>query len=506
MAINRVKRAVGSVMLTPSVPNGREELPRVDVRIQLDDAARRGWAIIARRVVRLAVLIISDSLACLMAGITIGAFLPVWGSGPASSTQSWYSILSMSLVVQPLALGVLGAYAPGLGRIRYGRVFLGVALAAAIIWVQTSLMIGKGAEAPTFNFVGYIALAALLCSLGRISIDTVITAVYRSGIGVRRVLVVGTRDEAARVAESLKHRRASDFRVMGFLSAGLEAEPGSYGTLAKLDSALRTSRADGIIVSSNLTPDAFETLVRHCFRHGAEVFAVPRTLDRIRSTIELTRTRAGTLLALYPHGLRLPQLAIKRALDVAASVLLVVMLAPLLVLITVAIKLDTNGPILFSQLRAGVGARPFRMLKFRTMFADADRMKRELQHLNESGDPRLFKIRNDPRVTRVGRWLRRTSLDELPQLLNVLRGEMSLVGPRPFFPDDILNYEPHHFERLTVLPGITGLWQVSGRSDIVDFEEVVRLDGAYIRNWSIGRDLWILLRTIPAAFGRGGAY
>lgn len=197
------------------------------------------------------------------------------------------------------------------------------------------------------------------------------------------------------------------------------------------------------------------------------------------------------------------QFAIKRAFDIAVTLLIGVLVAPLLVLIAIAIKLDSPGPVVFSQIRAGVGGKPFRMFKFRTMFADADRIKHQLQHLNESGDVRLFKIKNDPRVTRVGKWLRKTSLDELPQLLNVLRGEMSLVGPRPFFPEDLMTYEDHHFRRLHVLPGITGLWQVSGRSDIVDFEHVVELDSRYIDTWSIWRDFLILLRTFPAAFGRG---
>ena len=197
------------------------------------------------------------------------------------------------------------------------------------------------------------------------------------------------------------------------------------------------------------------------------------------------------------------QFAIKRAFDIAFTLLVGILISPLLVLIAVAIKLDSPGPVVFSQIRAGVGGKPFRMYKFRTMFADADRIKHQLQHLNESGDVRLFKIKNDPRVTRVGRWLRKTSLDELPQLLNVLRGEMSLVGPRPFFPSDLEAYEDHHFERLHALPGITGLWQVSGRSDIEDFEQVVQLDRKYIRNWSIWSDFLILVRTLPAAFGRG---
>lgn len=197
------------------------------------------------------------------------------------------------------------------------------------------------------------------------------------------------------------------------------------------------------------------------------------------------------------------QFALKRLVDIVVSIIGLLFLLPLLLIIAIAIKIDSRGPVIFSQTRAGLGGKPFRMFKFRTMVADADKIKMELQHLNESGDIRLFKIKNDPRVTRVGKWLRKLSLDELPQLINVIRGDMSLVGPRPFFTSDLEAYEDEHFERLWVVPGITGLWQVSGRSDILDFEEVVALDRKYIREWNIWKDLKILARTVPAAIGRG---
>jgi lipopolysaccharide/colanic/teichoic acid biosynthesis glycosyltransferase len=158
------------------------------------------------------------------------------------------------------------------------------------------------------------------------------------------------------------------------------------------------------------------------------------------------------------------------------------------------------------QERVGQAGRVFRMLKFRTMRQGADAEKAEFAHLNCTGDHRLFKIPNDPRVTKVGAFLRRWSLDELPQLFNILRGDMSLVGPRPFFESDLAAYDDHHFIRLAVKPGVTGLWQVKGRSSIVDFEEVVQLDRRYIENWSFGMDLSILLHTIPAVLRRTGAY
>jgi lipopolysaccharide/colanic/teichoic acid biosynthesis glycosyltransferase len=196
----------------------------------------------------------------------------------------------------------------------------------------------------------------------------------------------------------------------------------------------------------------------------------------------------------------------KRVVDVVIVVVLLLILLPLFLLIGLLIHLDSPGPIIFRQARAGLGGQPFWMYKFRTMVDRADEIKPRLGHLNASGDLRLFKIRDDPRVTRVGRLLRRTSLDELPQLINVLRGEMSLIGPRPFFPGDLARYAPHHFERLSVLPGITGLWQVQGRSEVLDFEEVVRLDREYIRQWSYWLDLKILARTVPAVLRRDGAF
>jgi lipopolysaccharide/colanic/teichoic acid biosynthesis glycosyltransferase len=199
----------------------------------------------------------------------------------------------------------------------------------------------------------------------------------------------------------------------------------------------------------------------------------------------------------------------KRLLDVAGAATALVVLSPLMVAIALLVRLSSPGPALFRQSRQGRGGRPFEFLKFRTMAADAERRLRELEPLNESAGGVLFKIRHDPRVTPLGRWLRRTSLDELPQLVNVLRGEMSLVGPRPLQMRDVLLLERRDpagsARRLTVPPGLTGAWQVGGRS-ATDFEEMVRLDLAYIEGWSLGQDLRILLRTVGAVVGGRGAY
>ena len=185
----------------------------------------------------------------------------------------------------------------------------------------------------------------------------------------------------------------------------------------------------------------------------------------------------------------------KRTLDVFGSALGLIVLAPLLLLLALAVKMTSRGPVVFVQERCGIGGRRFRFYKFRTMIKDAEDRKRELEHLNEMKGP-IFKIRRDPRTTPLGRVLRKLSLDELPQLWNVLRGDMSLVGPRPPTPDEVARYTPRQAQRLSVMPGITGLWQVSGRSAIPDFERWIDLDLEYARRWSMWLDLRILLKTV----------
>jgi exopolysaccharide biosynthesis polyprenyl glycosylphosphotransferase len=195
----------------------------------------------------------------------------------------------------------------------------------------------------------------------------------------------------------------------------------------------------------------------------------------------------------------------KRVLDIVLSAAALIAAAPLMALIALAIRLESKGPILFKQRRVGIGGRQFWMYKFRTMVDNAESLKSRIQHRNQYNDKKFFKVKEDPRVTPFGRFLRRTSLDEFPQFWNVLRGEMSLVGPRPPVPEEVAHYAEHHYRRLEVTPGISGLWQVSGRSSVMDFEEVVQLDCEYIATRSLSGDLVILAKTIPAILRRNGA-
>jgi lipopolysaccharide/colanic/teichoic acid biosynthesis glycosyltransferase len=193
----------------------------------------------------------------------------------------------------------------------------------------------------------------------------------------------------------------------------------------------------------------------------------------------------------------------KRSVDIAGSVLLIVCTSPIWLTTAALIKLTSSGPVLFIQTRLGKGGAPFRCIKFRTMDPDADDRKIQLLHLNEAGGP-MFKMRNDPRITRMGRWLRKLSIDELPQLICVLRGEMSLVGPRPSLPGEVEAFSADNWRRLAVKPGITGLWQVSGRSDL-SFEQWMELDLEYVERRSFWLDLWLMARTVPAVILQRGA-
>ena len=241
------------------------------------------------------------------------------------------------------------------------------------------------------------------------------------------------------------------------------------------------------------------------------VLADPPAPDRAPATeADAVRLAAEVLWAdgLPPRAQRLSwrlARAVKRLFDITLSAVALLVLLPVFGFIAICIALDSRGPIFYRWRVLGLCGAPFTGYKFRTMVIDADAMKERLSHLNEMNGP-AFKIRNDPRVTRVGRWLRRFSLDELPQLWSVLVGDMSLVGPRPPSAGEFLRFTPEQRLKLAVTPGITCLWQVSGRSNITDFEEWARLDRSYIWQWSLLLDLEVLLRTIPAVFRGSGAY
>ena len=297
-----------------------------------------------------------------------------------------------------------------------------------------------------------------------------------------------------------------DYRVVGYVGTKPGDSHGVLGTTEDLPAIIEAHDAEAVVVCANLPADRINALIEQCLHLGCQVLFPARAVRVYGLRPTLVWHHDQPFFEIGSPVLRARALISKRIVDVVVSGILVVLMSPILLAIAIAVRLDSPGSPFFFQERAGLGGRRFRMIKFRTMRDGAELEKEELAHLNHTGDRRLFKIKDDPRTTRLGRLLRRWSLDELPQVMNVFIGEMSLVGPRPFFEADFEQYEDHHFRRLDAKPGITGLWQISGRSEVLDFEDVIYLDRQYIEQWSFWLDVSILFRTIPAVLRRTGAY
>ncbi|MBV9047454.1 MAG: sugar transferase [Solirubrobacterales bacterium] len=323
----------------------------------------------------------------------------------------------------------------------------------------------------------------------------------------RRALLVGSGKHIEAVADALEHRAHTQVELVGYISLTPRPANGlrSLGQLEQLQDVLVAQRVQEVIIAdSDFPQEKAVELVDSCHRRGVTVQVAPTTMEILIDRAEFVPGQTVPLFTLRPPVFEGIDYALKRSFDLVVSTVSLILLSPLLLAIACAVKLSSRGPVIYRSVRPGIAGRPFFCFKFRTMRERADQIQDDLEELNEKSGA-LFKIRHDPRLTKVGRFLRRFSLDELPQLLNVVRGEMSLVGPRPLPMRDFERLEEWHKKRYLVLPGITGLWQVSGRSEL-DFDDLVRLDFVYLEQWSIMLDLSILLKTIPAVLSRRGAF
>jgi exopolysaccharide biosynthesis polyprenyl glycosylphosphotransferase len=332
---------------------------------------------------------------------------------------------------------------------------------------------------------------------------------------LQNAVIVGAGDVGQVVARKLLQHPEYGINLVGFVDSDpKERRPGLehlnvLGSTDRLLGIVRLFDVERVIVAfSRETHEQTIDLIHSLKDLQVQVDIVPRLFDLVGESVGIHAVEGLPLIGLPPLRLSRSSRAVKRALDLVVSVAGLVFLSPVLILIAAMIKLDSSGQVFFRQTRMGTGTRTFRIYKFRTMVCDADARKHEVAHLNkhaEDGDLRMFKIPDDPRVTRIGRFLRRYSLDELPQLINVARGEMSIVGPRPLILDEDQYVEGWARRRLELKPGITGYWQVLGRSDI-PFEEMVKLDYLYVSGWSLFNDLKLMIRTLPALYRTRGAY
>lgn len=414
--------------------------------------------------------------------------------------------LPMAVGAALLTLMVTGAYRPT----RHVERWSGVLLAGALVGVVPLLAWlpeeGGGASHLWFAMLAVVVTWGWL-ALGRMLSGAIADGIWPGSRGLATTIIVGTRSEFRKLISQLEDGRWREYRVVGRVSAGARGGAEALGGLPALPALLDEHQVDTVIVGPATREARIRSVWQVCREAGCELLypAIgPSPGDGLPP--RLVWRDDHPYFAVGTPVLQPGAMVVKRIVDLLAASVLLVLLSPLLLLLALLIRLDSPGPVLFVQHRAGFGGDRFRMLKFRTMKEGADEQRDAVAHLNQTGDPRLFKIPHDPRVTRTGHWLRLWSLDELPQLWNVIVGDMSLVGPRPFPERDLVGYEDRHFLRLGAKPGITGLWQVNGRSSIVDFEEVVRLDREYIERWSIWLDLRILWRTIPVVLGRTGAF
>jgi exopolysaccharide biosynthesis polyprenyl glycosylphosphotransferase len=506
---------------TPVGSAGERELPGGLVpesvssqAIALDEqsAGRRGWLV--RRA-----LVCADLLGLAGAfALSEAIYRGVPNQGNALGTGSEYLVFFASLPLWIVAAKIYGLYDRDESRADHStaddivRVFH---LVTIVAWLLVAGAYLTGIAQPAFTKVAtFWALAIPVVVVARAFARAVCR---RMRVYLQNTIIVGAGDVGQMIAAKLLRHPEYGIRLLGFVDdRPKEQRPGLetmtlLGPPDRLSPIVRDHGVERVIVA--FSNDSFERtadLIRSLHDLEVQIDVVPRLFDLVSPSAEIHTVEGIPLLGIPSLHLSRSSAWLKRVMDVVLAALGLVVLSPLLVLLAIAIKIDSKGPVFFRQTRMGAGGKTFRIFKLRTMVADAEHEKDRIRHLNKhlapGADDRMFKIPDDPRVTRVGGFLRAYSIDEVPQLINVLRGEMSLVGPRPLILDEDRYVDSWARRRMDLKPGITGLWQVLGRSDI-PFDEMVKLDYLYVTTWSLWQDVRLLFRTIPVLAGsRGGSY
>jgi exopolysaccharide biosynthesis polyprenyl glycosylphosphotransferase len=406
-----------------------------------------------------------------------------------STETEWLPFLALVMV---LVFSRDGLYGPRERRTGFASLLKSLTVVGVL---TVAFAVGAGHQFHTYGAIptAIVFSAAFVGGL-RIGYDVAARSLLKLAHVHRRVLLLGSGESLAHLGQAL----AEDGSNLRYEVVGKVSSP------SKLGEAIAGGNVDEIVVDGSLNEQDLLDVVAVAHREAIRVVIVPTAGEMLARRGRYVPGQAIPLYELRPPAFAGIEWVAKRTFDYAVAGLLILVAAPFLALLALLVKFSSPGPVFFVSKRVGLNEREFPMLKFRTMYLNAAHRQEELESVNEA-DGALFKLRQDPRVTLVGAFLRRFSLDELPQLINVLRGEMSLVGPRPLPMRDFRRLEPWHRKRYLVLPGMTGLWQVSGRSDLT-FDHLVRLDFHYLETWSIWLDISILLRTIPAVVVKRGAY
>jgi exopolysaccharide biosynthesis polyprenyl glycosylphosphotransferase len=391
-----------------------------------------------------------------------------------------------------------------------------VAIFKALFW--ETLFLGSIIFAFKFQEVSrlfiflFVATAFLLLSSARTVVRITARYIRGRGLNFRNILIVGAGRQATEIADAILQYKDWGMRVYGVILDTEENDnqvAGTYavkGNIEDIPFIITNEIIDEVIFAvSQKRIEELESVFLMCEEQGVRTRVAMSIFPHLIAKPHIEDFGGIPLLTFSTTPENELLLAVKRAFDVVVSFTLLITLTPLFVFLSIVIKLTSPGPVFFRQERVGMNGRLFTLYKFRSMLTNAEAMKKDLMHLNEMGGP-VFKISNDPRVTPIGRLIRKYSVDELPQLINVLKGDMSVVGPRPPVPEEVAQYERWQRRRLSMKPGLTCLWQIQGRSRIIDFEKWMRLDLQYIDNWSLKLDLKIFLKTVPTVFlGRGAS-
>jgi exopolysaccharide biosynthesis polyprenyl glycosylphosphotransferase len=463
---------------------------------------------------RLAFLVLIVDLAAILVSclVALGVRFSDNGSHPgavhyavitAVLTALWVTTMSLSRAYESRFLGV--------GSEEFKRVFNAAVRVIAII---ATISYATNYTTGRRYVVIALPLATVLDIAARYGVRKALVHLRRNGRCVHRVVVAGAPEG---VADLIRHARRAPYAGMQVVGCcieqrgpvpvrAVESVP-VIGDLLHIPEALRDTKATTVAVTSRgaFSPNDLRRLSWQLEGTGIDMLVAPALTDIAGPRINIRPVAGLPLLHVEEPELSGGRRLLKASFDRSIALIALILLAPTLAMLALAIRLNSPGPVLFRQTRVGRGGREFTIYKFRSMFTDAEAQLEALLPMNERAEGLLFKIRKDPRVTPVGRWLRRYSLDELPQLLNVVKGDMSLVGPRPPLPSEVARYESDVRRRLLVKPGLTGLWQVSGRSDLSG-EESVRLDLEYVENWSLALDFMILWKTVFAVVRGSGAY
>jgi exopolysaccharide biosynthesis polyprenyl glycosylphosphotransferase len=486
-------------VVLPAVDIRRKRPPALSFLLRMDTLRRFA------RVLSLLALDFAGVFAAIFTALMVKAVVRdgVW-AWDASFEETKQSV-AFAYLVTALLFARSGLYAersqrPGLPRI--------VSSLFQVTVVALIFALVNGEQYSSYYiFYGTLCFAIAFVSTSRWLYETVTGVLLRAAGYRRRAVLVGSGKHIEDVHSALVDEVHAPVDMIGFISLTPRPDNGlrSLGRIEDLAAVLDRHRVQEVIIADPDFPEERAVdLVDQCHRRGVTVRIAPSTMEILVHRAEFVPGASVPLFELRPPVFDGFDYLVKRSFDFAVALLLIVVLSPLLIAIALVVFITSHGPVLYRSIRPGIGGEPFACFKFRTMRSDADQLQADLEPHNEASGA-LFKIRHDPRMTRFGRFLRRYSLDELPQLFNVVQGRMSLVGPRPLPQRDFDQLEDWHKKRYLVLPGVTGLWQVSGRSEL-DFDDLVRLDFLYLERWSVGLDLTILLKTIPAVLSRDGAY